>query len=99
MGRAVVTHDGSLRRIHLENVEWIAGMSPPQEANMVFDKTDTKLSGFINEGPPEDLSGIASLLFTRVGALEPSQQERFIQDIRRDPSAKRVFEKMQAYSR
>lgn len=66
---------------------------------MVFDKTDTKLSSFINQAPPEDLSGIASLLFTRVGSLEPQQQERFIQDVQRDPQAKRVFEKMQAYNR
>jgi hypothetical protein len=66
---------------------------------MVFDKTDTKFSSFINEAPPEDLSAIASLLFSRVGTLEPRQQERFVQEIQGDPQAKRVFEKMQAYSR
>ena len=59
----------------------------------------SKLSSFINEASPEDLSGIASLLFTRIGALEPQQQDRFVQEINRDPQAKRVFEKMQAYSR
>ena len=66
---------------------------------MVFDKTDTKLSSFINEATPEDLSAIASLVFSRVGTLEQGQQERFVQEIQRDPQAKRVFEKMQAYSR
>lgn len=66
---------------------------------MVFDKTDTKLSSFISQAPPEDLSGIASLLFTRVGSLEPQQQERFIQEVQRDPEAKRIFEKIQAFSR
>lgn len=66
---------------------------------MVFDKTDIKLSSFINEASPEDLSGIASLLFTRIGALEPQQQDRFIQEVNSDPQVKRVFEKMQAYSR
>ena len=66
---------------------------------MVFDKTDTKLSSFISQAPPEDLSGIASLLFTRVGSLEPQQQERFIQEVQRDPQAKRIFEKIQAFSR
>ena len=65
---------------------------------MVFGKTDTKLSSFINEASPDDLSGIASLLFTRVGALEPQQQDRFIQEVKRDPKAKRVFDKMLAYS-
>ena len=66
---------------------------------MVFEKTDTKFSSFINESPPEDLSAMASLLFSRVGTLEQRQQERFIQDIQADPQAKRVFEKMQSYSR
>jgi hypothetical protein len=66
---------------------------------MVFDKTDTKFSTFINEAPREDLSTIASLLFRRIGTLEPSDQDRFIQEVQRDPQAKRVFEKMQSYSR
>ncbi len=66
---------------------------------MVFDKTDTKLSSFINEASPQDLSGIASLLFTRVGTLDPSQQDRFIQEVQSDPQAKRVFEKMKTFSR
>ena len=65
---------------------------------MVFDKTDTKLSSFINEASPEDLSGIASMVFSRVGTLDQRQQERFIQEIQRDPQAKRVFEKIQALS-
>ena len=66
---------------------------------MVFDKTDTKLSSFINQAPPEDLSAIASLLFTRVGALEPQQRDRFIQEVNRDPQTKQLFEKIQAYIR
>jgi hypothetical protein len=65
---------------------------------MVFDKTDTKLSNFINEAPPEDLSAIASQVFSRVGTLDQRQQERFIQDVQRDPQAKRVFEKMQSFT-
>jgi hypothetical protein len=66
---------------------------------MVFDKTDTKLSSFINEAAPDDLSAIASLVFNRVGTLDQRQQDRFIQEVQRDPQAKRVFEKMQTYSR
>ena len=65
---------------------------------MVFDKTDSKLSSFINQAGPDDLSAIASQLFTRVGTLDQSQQDQFIQQVQRDPEAKRVFEKMQAYS-
>jgi hypothetical protein len=77
----------------------VAGLCPRQEAEMVFDKTDTKLSSFISEASPEDLSGIATLVFGRVGTLEQRQQERFIQEVQRDPQAKRIFEQMQSYSR
>jgi hypothetical protein len=65
---------------------------------MVFDRTDTKLSSFINEASAEDLSGIASQVFSRVGTLDQRQQERFIQEIQRDPQAKRIFEQLQSYS-
>ena len=54
---------------------------------------------FINDAPPEDLVTIAPLLFSRIGTLEPRDQERFIQEVQRDPQAKRVFEKMQSVSR
>ena len=64
---------------------------------MVFDKTDTKLSSFIKQAQPEDLSAIASQIFTRVSALEPRQQDQFVQEVRRDPQAKRIFEKLQTY--
>jgi len=48
--------------------------------------------------PPEDLVAIAPLLFSRIGALEQKHQERFIQEVQRDPQAKRVFEKMQSFT-
>ena len=63
----------------------------------MFDKTT--LSSFINQAQPEDLSAIASQLFSRVGSLDQRQQDQFIEQIQRDPQAKRVFEKMQAVSR
>ena len=63
----------------------------------MFDKTT--LSSFINQAPPEDLSAIASQLFSRVGSLDQRQQDQFIEQIQRDPQAKRVFEKLQTYSR
>jgi hypothetical protein len=65
---------------------------------MVFDKTDTKLSSFINEASPKDLSAIASQVFSRVSSLASGQQQQFIQELQRDPQAKRFFEKMQTYS-
>ena len=63
----------------------------------MFDKTT--LSTFIDQAQPEDLSAIASQLFGRVGSLDQRQQDQFIEQVQRDPQAKRVFEKMQAFSR
>ena len=63
----------------------------------MFDKTT--LSSFIDQAQPQDLSAIASQLFSRVGSLEQRQQDQFIEQLQRDPQAKRVFEKMQTFSR
>ena len=63
----------------------------------MFDKTT--LSTAINEAQPEDLSAIASQLFSRVGSLDQRQQDQFIEQVQRDPQAKRLFDKMQTYSR
>jgi hypothetical protein len=63
----------------------------------MFDKTT--LSSFINQAQPEDLSAIALQVFTRVGSLDQRQQDQFIEQVQRDPQAKRVSEKMQTYSR
>ena len=63
----------------------------------MFDKTT--LSSFINQAKPEDLSAIASQVFTRVGSLDQREQDQFIEQVQRDPQVKRVFEKMQTYSR
>ena len=63
----------------------------------MFDKTT--LSTLINQAQPEDLSAIASQLFGRVGSLDQRQQDQFIEQVQRDPQAKRVFEKMQTFSR
>ena len=63
----------------------------------MFDKTT--LSSFISQAQPEDLSAIASQLFSRVGSLDQGQQDQFIEQVQRDPQAKRIFEMMQTYSR
>jgi hypothetical protein len=66
---------------------------------MVFDKTDTKLSSFISQASPEDLSAIASQLFDRIGSLDQREQDRLIDEIQRDPQAKRVLERLQSTQR
>ena len=66
---------------------------------MVLDPTSTnQFRTWINDAPPEELVSIAPLLLSRIGTLEQSQQERFIQEVRRDPQAKRVFEKLQSFT-
>ena len=63
----------------------------------MFDKTT--LNSLISQATPEDLSAIASQLFSRVGSLDQRQQDQFIEQVQRDPQAKRLFDKMQTYSR
>lgn len=63
----------------------------------MFDKTT--LSTFIQQAQPEDLSTLASQLFSRVGSLDQRQQDQFIEQVQRDPQAKRLLDKMQTYSR
>jgi hypothetical protein len=66
---------------------------------MVLDPTSTsQFRTWIKDAPPNDLVAIAPLLFSRIGTLEQSQQERFIQEVQRDPQAKRVLEKMQSFT-
>jgi hypothetical protein len=65
---------------------------------MVAGANISQFRSLLNEAPPEDLVTIAPLLFNRIGALDERQQERVIQEVQRDPQAKRVFEKLQTFS-
>src|SRR6266550_7828426 len=61
----------------------------------------TNISQFrtlLNDAAPEDLVTIAPLLFSRIGTLDQSQQDRLIQEVKSDPQAKGVFDKLQSYS-
>lgn len=62
---------------------------------MVAGANISQFRTLLNESPPEDLATIAPLLFNRIGTLDQSQQDRVIQEVRSDPQAKRVLEKMQ----
>ena len=66
---------------------------------MVTETNTNQVRTWINDARPEDLLTIAPLLFGRIGTLDQPQQERFAEDVRRDPKAKRLFEQMQSYSR
>ena len=52
---------------------------------------------FINDASPEDVVTIAPLLFSRIGTLDQTQQDRLIQQLQSDPQTKRVFEKLSTH--
>jgi hypothetical protein len=62
---------------------------------MVTGTNISQFRTFINDATPEDLLTIAPLLFSRIGTLDQAQQDRFIQQVKSDPQAKSVFEKLQ----
>ena len=66
---------------------------------MVAESKTSDFRRWIQDAPPEDLLTIAPLLFSRIGTLDQRHQERFVQEVQRDPQARRVFEQMQSYSR
>jgi hypothetical protein len=49
---------------------------------------------FIDEATPDDLATITPLLFSRIGTLDQTKQDQVIQQVKSDPQAKIVFEKM-----
>jgi hypothetical protein len=65
---------------------------------MVAGTNISQFRTFINDAAPDDLVTIAPLLLSRIGTLDQSQQERFIQQVKSDPQAKRVFDKLQTFS-
>jgi len=53
---------------------------------------------WLNDAAPEDLVTIAPLLFSRIGTLDQTHQDRFIQQVKSDPQAKLIFDKLQTVS-
>ncbi len=66
---------------------------------MVAENNASQFRSWINTAQPEDLLTIAPVLFSRIGTLDQRHQERFIQEVQRDPQAMRMFELMQSFSR
>jgi hypothetical protein len=65
----------------------------------MFDKTDTTLSSFIKQASLDDLTVIASQVFSRVASLDQREQEQFLAQVQKDPEARRLFEAMQTSDR
>ena len=65
---------------------------------MVAGTTINEFRTWLNDAPPEDLVKIAPLLFSRIGTLDQTHQDRFIKEVQSDPQAKSVFEKMKSYT-
>ena len=66
---------------------------------MVAETNINQFRSWLKDAPPDELVTVAPLLFSRIGTLEPRDQDRLIQEVQRDPQARRIFEKMQSYSR
>lgn len=99
-GQGVVTQVQFRQPASLESVFMVAELCPRMEALMAIENTNmNQFRTWIKDARPEDLVTIAPLLFSRIGTLEQSQQERCMQEVQRDPQAKRALEKMQNYTR
>lgn len=66
---------------------------------MVAGTNISQFRSWLTDAPPEDLVKAAPLLFSRIGTLDETHQDRFIQEVQSDPQAKRVFEKMKSPTR
>jgi hypothetical protein len=65
---------------------------------MVAGTNISQFRSLLNEATPDDLVAIAPLLFNRIGTLDQSKQDQLIQQIKSDPQAKTVFEKMKTFT-
>lgn len=65
---------------------------------MVAGANISQFRSLLNEATPEDLVTIAPLLLSRIGTLDQSKQEQFIQQVKNDPQARTVFEKMKTFT-
>jgi hypothetical protein len=65
---------------------------------MVAGTNISQFRSLLNEATPDDLVSIAPLLFNRIGTLDQSKQEQLIQQLKSDPQAKTVFEKMKIFA-
>ena len=65
---------------------------------MVAGANISQFRSLLNEATPEDLVTIAPLLLSRIGTLDQSKQEQVIQQVKTDPQAKQVFEKMKTFT-
>jgi hypothetical protein len=65
---------------------------------MVAGANISQFRSLLNEAAPDDLVTIAPLLLSRIGTLDQSKQEQFIQQVKNDPQARAVFEKMKTFT-
>lgn len=65
---------------------------------MVAGANISQFRSLLNEATPDDLVTIAPLLLSRIGTLDQNKQEQVIQQVKSDPQAKTVFEKMKTFT-
>jgi hypothetical protein len=69
----------------------------PRERRRRLAMTEMNISQFkswLNVAQPKDVVTIAPLLISRIGTFDESDQERFIHEVKQNPQAKGVFQKL-----
>lgn len=96
--RSVVTVVQFTQLLLLETVGSVAenvSAKSPRRLAMVTEMNISQFKTWLNDARPDDLVTIAPLLFSRIGTLDKTHQERFIKEIQQNPQAKTVFQKLQ----
>ena len=65
---------------------------------MVTETNIIQFKSWLSSASPEDILTVAPVLINRIGNLDQSQKQRFIQEIQRNPQAMSVFETLPAFN-
>ena len=65
---------------------------------MVTETNIIQFKSWLSSASPVDILTVAPVLINRIGNLDQSQKQRFIQEIQRNPQAMSVFEKLPAFN-
>ena len=64
---------------------------------MVTDTNSIQFKTWLSSASSDDILTIAPVLINRIGNLDQTHKQRFVQEIQRNPQAMSVFEKLPAH--
>jgi hypothetical protein len=59
---------------------------------------DPGTTDWLNKASPDQLVTQATAVISKIGSMDQSVQDRFVQQLRADPAASRLFEKIGSYT-